>query len=125
MILVAAVAEALGDRADDSMGDLGVKDAIAAHSVLVDQCRAILAKVMENLHNVISREYLLQVKAQVMVEWIDSQQVENVAMLLEAQLEEGYRLALDETLAVEAEDWGRVAHPNLPAETLHQLRSFN
>ena len=125
LILIAAVPEALGHGADDSVRDLCVEDAITAHTVLVDQSRAILAKVMENLHNVIRREYLLQVKAQMVVKWIDSEQVENVAVLLEAQLEQGYWLALDETLAVEAENRGRIAHPYLAAEALDQLRSFN
>ena len=80
---------------------------------------------MENLHNVIRREYLLQVKAQMVAKWIDSEQVENVAVLLEAQPEQGYWLALDETLAVEAENRGRIEHPYLAAEALDQLRSFN
>mgnify|MGYP007095119404 CR=1 FL=1 len=45
-----------------------------------------------------------------MIEWIHPEQVEHVTVLLEAQLEQGYRLALDQALAVEAEDGGRVAH---------------
>ena len=82
------------------MSDLRVKYAIASNSVLVDQRRAILAEVVENFHNMISCQYLLQIEAQVVVKWIDSKQVEDVAVLLEAQLEQGDGLALDQAFTV-------------------------
>ena len=52
-----------------------------------------------------------------MVKWVDSKQVEHVAVLLEAQLEKGDWLALDEAFAVKTENWWRVAHPNLATQT--------
>ena len=45
------------------MGDLRVKNAIATNSVLINQRRTILAEVVENFHNMISCQYLLQIEA--------------------------------------------------------------
>ena len=95
------------------MGDLRVKYTIAADSMLIDQRRAIFAEIVENFHNMISCQYLLQIEAQVVVKWIDSKQVEDVAVLLEAQLEQGDGLALDQAFTVQAKYGRRVAHPDL------------
>ena len=45
-------------------------------------------------------QYLLQIERQMVVKWIDSKQVEDVAVLLEAQLEQGDGLALDQAFTV-------------------------
>ena len=95
------------------MSDLRVKYAIATDSVLIDQRGAILAEIVENFHNMISCQYLLQIEAQVVVKWIDSKQVEDVAVLLEAQLEQGDGLALDQAFTVQAKYGRRIAHPDL------------
>ena len=84
------------------MCDLRVEDTVTAYTVLIDQSGTILAEVMENLHNVIGRQYLLQIKAQVMVKWINPEQIEDVTVFLEAELEQGDRFALDETFTVQA-----------------------
>ena len=51
-----------------------------------------------------------------MIEWIDSQQVKDIAVLLEAQLEQSNWLAFDESLTIKAKDWWRITHPDLPTE---------
>ena len=84
------------------MCDLRVEYTVTAYTVLIDQSGTILAEVMENLHNVIGRQYLLQIKAQVMVKWINPEQIEDVTVFLEAELEQGDRFALDETFTVQA-----------------------
>jgi len=58
---------------------------------------------MEYLDNMAARQNLLQVARETVIERIDSHHIEHVAVLLEAQLNESDRLALDKPLTVEAE----------------------
>ena len=77
------------------MGDLCVEDAVAVDAVLVDKGAAVLAKVVENLYYAIAGQNLLEVARQTVVEWVHAQHVEDVAVVLEAELDQRDRLALD------------------------------
>ena len=54
-----------------------------------------------------------------MVKRIDAQQVEHIAVVLEAELDESDWLSLDKAFAVEAEHRRRVACKYLAAQTLN------
>ena len=60
-----------------------------------------------------------------MVEWVDTEEIKHIAMLLKAQLEESDWLALYQAFTVETENGWRIAHPNLSTYTFDVLWSFN
>lgn len=80
---------------------------------------------MKNLDDVAACQNLLQVVLETVIKGVHSQHVKHVAVVLEAQLQQGYRLALDEAFAVQTKHWVRIAHQNLPTEALHELRRLN
>lgn len=107
------------------MCNLGVEDAVAVDAVLIDEGRAILAEVVENFYNVRARQNLLQIAAQSVIKWIHALQVENVAVVLEAELEQCDWFALDQAFAVEAKDGWRVTGHDFATDSLNELRRLN
>ena len=60
-----------------------------------------------------------------MVERIYSEQVKDITVLLEAELQEGYRLAFDQALAVKTKDRWWVASQDLSADRLDNFSCFD
>ena len=107
------------------MSYLRVKHTVAVNAVRVDQRRAVLAEVVENLDDVAARQNLLQVACQSVAEGVHLHQIKHIAVILEAQLDQCYGLSLDETLAVEAEHRRRVACEDLATKRLNALRRLD
>ena len=95
LVLIAAVSKVLGRCRDHTMSYLRVKHTIAVNAVRVDQRRAVLAEVVENLDDVAARQNLLQVARQSVAEGVDLHQIKHIAVILEAQLDQRYGLSLD------------------------------
>ena len=106
------------------MGYLCVKDSAAVDSVRVDQCRAVLAEIVENLDDIGRGEDLLQVVLEPVVEGVDFQHIKEIGVALEAELEQCDRLVLGEALAVDAQDRRGVACLDSLAELLDIRRTF-
>ena len=70
LVLVASIAEALRRRGDDSVRNLRVKHAVAVDAVLVDEGRAVLTEVVEDLDDMLAGQNLLEVVGEAVVEGI-------------------------------------------------------
>jgi len=56
-----------------------------------------------------------------MIKWIYSLQVEHIAVVLKAQLQECNWFAFDEPFAVETKDWRWVAGQDFTADSLYEF----
>jgi len=73
--------------------------------MMVDQSRAVLAKVVEDFYDALRCEDLLKVEWEPMVKGVRALQVKEVAVTVEAQLEQRNRLVAQQTLAINTKDW--------------------
>ena len=70
LVLVASVAETLCRRRDYTVRDLRVKHAVAVYTILIDEGRAVLTEVVEDLDDMPAGQNLLEVVGETVVEGI-------------------------------------------------------
>ena len=61
LVLVASVAETLRCRRDYTVRNLGVKHTVAVYTILIDEGRAVLTEVVEDLDDMPACQNLLEV----------------------------------------------------------------
>jgi len=65
---------------------------LTVDAMMVDQGRAVLTEIMEDFYKLFGREDLLEIESQSVVEGVDLLNVEEVAVPVEAKLEQRNRL---------------------------------
>lgn len=83
------------------MRDLGVKHKVANDVVLNNQGGGVLAKVMEDLHDLMRFHYFLEA----MNKWVDRFQIDEEALVGVVHLNELHATVFGQTFAVDSEYW--------------------
>lgn len=65
---------------------------LTVYAMMVDQGRAVLTEIMEDFYKLFGREDLLEIEGQPAVEGVDLLNVEEIAVPVEAKLEQRNRL---------------------------------